>query len=81
MSSLSEAGHLVLLLAGAFLLFKRVAEMDRYHNLRVFVLVTILSFFVIVFFLAYGLTMGNPHRNYNCVIEFSDPPSNSNRSY
>lgn len=55
--------------------------MERYHNLRVFVLVTILSFFVIVFFLAYGFTMGNPHGNYNCVIEFSDPPSNSNLSH
>lgn len=65
MSNLSEAGQLVLLIGGALLLFKRIAEMDRYHNLRVFVLVTILSFFVIVFFLVFGLTMGNPGA-YDC---------------
>ena len=36
--------------------------MDRYHNLRVFVLVTIFTFLVIVFFLEYGFTLGNPIR-------------------
>ena len=78
MSNLSEAGQLVMLFAGALLLLKAVANMDRYYNLRVFVLVTIFSLLVIVFFLKYGFTLGYPHRNYDCVIEFSDPPSNSN---
>ena len=60
MSDLTEAGNLVLLFVGALLLLKKVANMDRYHNLRVFVLITILSFLVIVFFLEYGFTMGYP---------------------
>ena len=67
MSNLSEAAHLVLLFAGALLLFQKVANMERYHNLRVFVLITILSLVVIVFFVEYGFTLGNPELNYNCV--------------
>jgi len=62
MSNLFEAGHLVLLFGGAFLLLKIVANMDRYHNLRLFVLVAIFTLLVIVFFLEYGFTLGNPIR-------------------
>jgi len=47
-------------IVGILLSVKKVAEMDRYHMLRVVVVTSILSFFVILFFLAYGFTLGNP---------------------
>jgi hypothetical protein len=50
----------LIILSGTLLCLKRVAEMERYHDLRVVVLTTILSSFVILFFLGYGFTLGNP---------------------
>ena len=50
----------VIILSGALLCFKRVAEMERYHDLRVVILTTIFSFIVFVFFLAFGLSLGDP---------------------
>jgi len=48
----------VIILSGALICLKRIAEMQRYHKLRV--VIAILSFFVILFFLGYGLSCGNP---------------------
>ncbi len=60
----------VIILSGALLCFKRVAEMERYHDLRVVILTTILSAVVILFFVAVGFTFGNPHYFY-----YDDCPS------
>ena len=61
--------HFVTFLFGVILLLKRVAEMDRYHKLRVIVLTSILSCIAIYFFLAYGFTLGSP-RPFDCHISF-----------
>ena len=60
----------VILISGGLLCLKRVAQMERYHYLRVVVLTTILSFIVLLFFLAYGFTLGSPHYYY-----YEDCPS------
>jgi hypothetical protein len=60
----------LIILSGVLLCLKRVAEMERYHMLRVVVLTSILSCFVVIFFLAYGFTLGNPGYH-GCMIEFS----------
>jgi len=49
----------VIILSGVLLCFKRVAEMERYHRVRVVVLTSILSFFVVIFFLGHCLTFGS----------------------
>ena len=56
----------VILLSGALLCFKRVAQMERYHDLRVVILTTILSFIVFFFFLAYCLSFANPFYYNEC---------------
>ena len=56
----SDAFDFVVPLLGVFLVFKRVAEMERYHMLRVMILTLILSFVVILLFIGYGLSGGNP---------------------
>ena len=50
----------VIILSGTLLCLKRVAEMERYHNLRVLVLTAILSYVVILFFVGYVLAPCNP---------------------
>jgi hypothetical protein len=57
----------VALLMGVILLLKRVANMDRYHTLRVVVLTSILSCLVIWFFFGYGFSLGNPHKFDDCL--------------
>ena len=61
----------VIILFGALLCFKRVADMERYHLVRVVVLTSILSFFVILFFLGICFTSKNP----SCT-----PPIQSNQA-
>ena len=53
----------VIILSGLLLCFKRVADMERYHLVRVVVLTSILSFFVVLFFIGFGLTFGHPGCN------------------
>jgi hypothetical protein len=53
----------VIILSGALVCLKRIAEMQRYHELRVVILTSILSVFVILFFIGFGLTFGNPGCN------------------
>ena len=66
-STLSNPLDLTILTIGGVLLLKRVAEMDRYHDLRVVTLTVILSLIVIVLFLAYGFP-----RVESCVIDLAD---------
>ena len=49
----------VIILSGALVCLKRIAEMQRYHELRIVLLTSIFSVIVILFFLGYGLTFGN----------------------
>jgi hypothetical protein len=57
----------VIIISGVLLCFKRVAEMERWHTLRVLVLSSMLTCIVIVFFVAYGFTFGEPHYfDYDC---------------
>ena len=58
-------------LIGVWWLFKKIADMDRYHTLRVVLLTAVLSYFVILFFIGYGFTLGNPNR-FDCVTTFTD---------
>ena len=50
----------VIILSGVLLCFKRVADMERYHLVRVVLLTSILSFFVVLFFIGIGRTFGFP---------------------
>ena len=50
---------LVIVFIGVLLVFRQVAQMERHHTLRVFLLTAVLSIGVICFFLAYGFTLGN----------------------
>lgn len=67
-----DAIDLFLLVIGGFLLLKKVAELEGHHRLRVAILTVVFSVPVILFFLGYGLTLGNPH-HFECVITFSEP--------
>ena len=58
--SFSNALDLVFFFTGVLLVFRKVAQMERHHTLRVFLLTAVLSIGVICFFLAYGFTLGNP---------------------
>jgi hypothetical protein len=58
----------VIILFGVLLCLKRVAEMERYHALRVVVLSVVLGFVAGFFFLAFALTFGEPFQ-YECPPE------------
>jgi predicted secreted protein len=45
--------NVFIFLSGVAFLFKKVADMDRYHELRVLLLTTVLSTIVIVLFFGY----------------------------
>ena len=62
----SDLLHIFILLGGAILLLRKVADIEGHHTLRVIILTAIFSLPVILFFLGYGLTLGNPH-TYSCV--------------
>jgi len=47
---------LVILVLGFFLCFKRVAEMEGYHHLRVIVLTSLFGVIVVLFLIALGST-------------------------
>jgi len=51
---------LVMVFIGVLLVFRKVAQMERHHTLRVFLVTAVLSCGVICFFLMYGFTFGNP---------------------
>jgi hypothetical protein len=66
MFSSANYADLVIIISGVLLCLKRIAEMERYHTLRVVVITAILSYFVILFFVGYGLTLGHP-RQWDCT--------------
>lgn len=55
---LADVLQIVLVFVGLLLLVRKVAEMDRYHYVRVVFLTAILSCIVIFLFLVYGFTFG-----------------------
>ena len=67
----------VIILSGFALCLKRVADMERYHHLRVFVLTVILGVIVIIFveyFVATFLYYSPPPCDYHthfCITEMS----------
>jgi len=67
--TLSNAYDLIIVFVGVLLLFRRVAQIERYHTLRVVLITAVLSVGVIFFFLLYGFTFGNPAPIQDC----SDP--------
>lgn len=69
MLNLSNPVDVVALLIGAVLLLKKIADMERYHELRVIVLTSILSFIAILLFLGYGLTQSGSIYAPDCVDE------------
>ena len=50
----------VIILFGVLLCFKRVAEMERYHDLRVVILTAIVGAFVVFFLLAFAVALDEP---------------------
>lgn len=66
--NLSEGVQSVAFVVGVILLLKKIAEMDSWHGVRVFVLTVVLTFVVVCFFLIYGFTSGNPNY-YHCVVD------------
>jgi hypothetical protein len=57
---LSEPVTLVTFLIGTVVLMKKLAEMDRYLELRVLVLTLLFSWFVLSFFLSFGSPFIDP---------------------
>ena len=60
---------LLIFFAGFIWVLKKVAEMERYHSLRVFVITTILSSIVIYFFIL--MTLG-PSPLSNCTPDYPE---------
>lgn len=58
----------VIIFSGILLCLKRVAEMERYHALRVAVLSVVLGCIVGFLFLAFALSLGKPFQ-YDCVSD------------
>lgn len=57
----------VVISIGVILLLKKIADMDRYHWARVVILTLILSWIVILLFVAYGID----NNSYGgCIVEF-----------
>ena len=56
----------VIILPGVLICLKRIAEMQRYHILRVVIITSILSIVVIHFFLVFGQTFGIG-KQFDCV--------------
>jgi hypothetical protein len=64
----------VMILLGVLLCFKRVAEMERYHDLRVIVLTSILGVSVVLFMFALGSTFDDPYYEYSGPAYFCESP-------
>jgi len=64
----------VMILLGVLLCFTRVAEMERYHDLRVIILTSILGAFVVLFMFALGSTFDDPYSEYSGPAYFCESP-------
>ena len=67
--TLSNAYDLVIVFVGVLLLFRKIAQIERYHTLRVVLITAVLSVGLMFFFLLYGLTLGTTVPLQDC----SDP--------
>ena len=65
-----DALNVLAFIVGVCLLIKKLADMDRYHTLRVVVLTSILSCIVLYLFVVYGCTL-NPNMS-DCTVNFDD---------
>ena len=63
----SPTDTLEFLMAGLTVIFllKRLADMDRFHEFRLFVITLILSLTAIIFFIGYGLSFAD-RPNFEC---------------
>jgi len=64
-----NVNDLLIVFIGVLLLFRTLAQMERHHTLRVFLMTALLSCGVIFFLLMYGFTLGSPVTVQDC----SDP--------
>ena len=58
----------LIMLLGLLLCFKRVGEMERFHELRVFILMSMLGGFLLLLLLALG-NMSDDSNNFDCPPE------------
>lgn len=65
-----DLGDYLVITVGVLLVFKKIAEMEKYHWARVVFLTLILSWFAVMFFVATAL---GPHR-FDCVVQFDEAP-------
>lgn len=59
MSSVSNFVDCVIIISGLALCVKKFVQMERFHEVRVIVFITILSLSVILYFLMYAFTLGS----------------------
>lgn len=64
-----DLGDYFVITVGVLLLFKKIADMEKYHWARVVFLTLILSWFAVMFFI--GVSLRPTH---SCVIEFDEAP-------
>ena len=65
----SDLGDYVVITVGVLLVFKKIADMEKYHWARVVFLTLILSWFAVMFFI--GVSLGPAP---SCLIEFDEAP-------
>ena len=68
-SGVSNVIHLTVLVVGCVFLLRKVAEIDGYHSLKVFVLTAIFSSPFVFFFILYVYYKLNPPTFWDCVID------------
>lgn len=68
--NISQVLQTAMLIFGILWMLKKVADMERYHTVRVIVLTVLLSYFVVLFFVGYVLGLRDPNCC-DCVINFS----------
>ena len=62
----------VMLLFGLLVCFKKVAEMERYHDLRVIILTSIVGAIVLLFFIAFATAFDDAiHYDCQCADHFT----------
>ena len=66
----SDLGDYFVITVGVLLLFKKIADMEKYHWARVVFLTLILSWFAVMFFV--GTALGPPR--FDCVVTFNEQP-------
>jgi len=65
----SDLGDYFVIAVGVLLLFKKIADMEKYHWVRVVFLALILSWFAVMFFIGTALKPAA-----SCVVQFDEAP-------